>query len=96
MIPIPIKSLTNINKATEDEEPVGQATATSTRNTETEATASAECVETNHNSVLHVQTECDGSNVVTMKNIVHVETDIKSRHVETEQSKLETEHVETH
>ena len=88
--------MTNINKATEDEEPVGQPAAISTTNTETEATASAECVETNHNSVLHVQTESDGPNVVTTKNIVHVEMDIKSGHVETEQSKLETEHVETH
>ena len=75
---------------------MGQPTATSTRNTETEAIASAECVETNHNSVLHVQTESDGSNVVTMKNIVHVETDTKTGHVETKQSKLETEHVGTY
>ena len=58
--------------------------------------ASAEHVETNHNSVLHVQTECDGSNVVTTKNIVYVERDTKTGHVETEQSKLETEHVGTH
>ena len=76
--PIPIKSLTNKNKAIEDKEPVGQPTATSTRNTETEAIASAECVETNHSSVLHVQTECDGSHVVTMNNIVHVETETKT------------------
>ena len=74
---------------------MGQPTATSTRNTETEAITSAECVETIHNSVLHVQTECDGSNVVTMKNIVHVETEINAGHVETEQSNLETEHVGT-
>ena len=95
-IPIPIKSSTNINKATEDKEPVGQPAAISTRNTETEATVNAECVETNHNSVLHVQTESDGPNVVTTKNIVHVEMDIKSGHVETKQSKLETEHVGIH
>ena len=74
---------------------MGQPAATSTRNTETEAIASAECVETNHSSVLHVQTECDGSHVVTMNNIVHVETETKTGHVETEQSNLETEHVGT-
>ena len=87
--------MTNKNKAIKDEEPVGQPSAPSTRNTETEAIASTEHVETNHSSVLHVQTECDGSHVVTTNNIVHVRTETNTRHVETKQSNLETEHVET-
>ena len=61
-----------------------------------EAVASAECLETNHSSVLHVQTECDGSNVGTTINSVHVGTVTNTRHVETELSKQETEHVGTH
>ena len=94
--PIPIKSLTNKNKAVEDEESVGQPAAPSTGNIVIEAIASAEHVETNHSCVLHVQTECDGSNVGTTINSVHVGTVTNTGHVETEPSKQETEHVGTH
>ena len=93
--PIPIKSLTNKNKVVEDKEPVGQPTAPSTGNIEIEAVASTECVETNHSSVLRVQTERDGSHVGTTINSVHVGTVTNTRHVETEPSKQETERVGT-
>ena len=94
--PIPIKSSTNKNKAVEDEESVGQPAAPSTGNIEIEAVASTECVETNHSSVFHVQTERDGSNVGTTINSVHVGTVTNTGHVEIKPSKQETEHVGTH
>ena len=72
---IPIKSSTKKTNAIEDEEPVVQPAASSTRDTETAAVVGAECVETNHSSELHVQTEGDGSHVGTTINSVHVETD---------------------